>query len=231
MKINKTKLYPLYDQYSNDENRLTHALLHTIGSSDLIFTYFLKQIVGIKKLYISGIFEISTQKVPSSQGVVENEEKKSVPDAWIVNDNSGLGIVIEVKDKKNNLRISQLKHHAKLAQKYKNAHLLVITPDINRPDEINKLQQDKEIYANVVWSSWDMIYRLLKGLLTKNTKLNSRDKFLIDSMIEYLEGRMEVLGFQGIIFDKKIGFDIKRAKDILKLILNTCPVILVDIFS
>ena len=31
MKINKDRLHPLYDQYSNDENRLTHALLREKG--------------------------------------------------------------------------------------------------------------------------------------------------------------------------------------------------------
>ncbi len=68
MKINKDRLHPLYDQYSNAENRLTHALLHTIGSSPFLFSRFLKNIVGISDNLSGGIFEISTQKVPFSHG-------------------------------------------------------------------------------------------------------------------------------------------------------------------
>jgi hypothetical protein len=68
MKIDKTKLNPLYDQYSNDENRLTHALLHTIGSSNKIFSGFLKKIVGINDNIRCETFEISTQKIPFAHG-------------------------------------------------------------------------------------------------------------------------------------------------------------------
>ena len=72
--IDKTKLHPLYDQYSNDENRLTHALLHTIGSSNWILAGFLKNIVGIKQLSLSGTFEISTQKIPLSHGDIQTSK-------------------------------------------------------------------------------------------------------------------------------------------------------------
>ena len=44
MKIEKSGLHPLYDQYANDENRLTHALLHTVGSSEWLFSRFPKNL-------------------------------------------------------------------------------------------------------------------------------------------------------------------------------------------
>ena len=101
MKIDKTKLHPLYDQYAIAENRLTHALLHTIGSSEWIFARFLKNIVGIKQLSLSGTFEISTQKIPLSHGDKDPDQVESVPDAWIIDEKSSLGIAIEVKAAKN----------------------------------------------------------------------------------------------------------------------------------
>jgi len=124
MKIDKDRLHPLYDQYSNAENRLTHALLHTIGSSPFLFSRFLKNIVGISDNLSDGIFEITTQKIPFSHGDNDQEEVESIPDARIINEQKGIGIAIEVKDKKNSIRIGQLTKHASQLKNYKNSYLL-----------------------------------------------------------------------------------------------------------
>ena len=88
MKINKNGLHPLYDQYSNQENRLTHALLHTIGSSEWLLSRFLKYIVGYEISLTGETYEISTQKKPLSQGGEDPKEIESIPDAWIVDGSS-----------------------------------------------------------------------------------------------------------------------------------------------
>lgn len=110
MKIIKDGLHSLYDQYSNEENRLTHALLHTIGSSQWLFSRFLKNLVGVNVPLAGGTYEISTQKVPFSHGDNNPETVESVPDAWIIDGSSKLGIAVEVKDRKNALSLSQLRH-------------------------------------------------------------------------------------------------------------------------
>jgi len=113
MKIRKHRLNCIYDQYSNQENRLTHALLHTVGSSRWLFSKFLKDIVRVSELPARENYEISTQKVPFfSHGDREAGEIESIPDAWIVDMNGNLGVAIEVKDKKNSLRLNQLRGHA-----------------------------------------------------------------------------------------------------------------------
>ncbi|MBW1668252.1 MAG: hypothetical protein JRJ66_09415 [Deltaproteobacteria bacterium] len=68
MRINKDRLNPLYDQYSNEENRLTHALLHTIGSSQWLFSRFLREIVGVSELATSAVARFSVgAKAPGQQ--------------------------------------------------------------------------------------------------------------------------------------------------------------------
>jgi hypothetical protein len=79
MKINRDGLNPLYDQYSNEENRLTHALLHTIGSSRRLLTEFLKKIVGAKSSFSRESYEISSQKIPFAQGDKDPDEIGSIP--------------------------------------------------------------------------------------------------------------------------------------------------------
>jgi len=197
MKIDKDRLHPLYDQYSNAENRLTHALLHTIGSSQFLFSRFLKNIVGISDNLSGGIFEISTQKVPFYHGDNDQEKVESIPDAWIINEQKGIGIAIEVKDIKNSIRIGQLTKHASRVQKYKKQYLLVITPDLKRPAKIDVLKRKEQKKLNIVWFSWDEIYRWLSELQKSQLSKRKKDEFLLKSMQEYLERRREVLGFQG----------------------------------
>ena len=213
MKINKDRLHPLYDQYSNDENRLTHALLHTIGSSSLLLSRFLKNIIGISYNLSGGIFEISTQKIPNTHGDNDQAKVESIPDAWIINKQKGIGIAIEVKDIKNNIRISQLTKHATRIQNYKKQYLLVITPDLKRPVKIYALKRKEQKKLNVVWCSWDEIYRWLSKLQKSKLSKLKKEEFLLKSMQEYLDRRREVLGFQGIKFEN--GFDVNEAKIIL----------------
>jgi hypothetical protein len=139
MKIKKDGLNPLYDQYSNEENRLTHALLHTVGSSRWIFRGFLKDIVGVKQPVGQETYEISTKKIPFSHGDRHPNEIESIPDAWIIDGTSKLGVAIEVKDRKNNLRISQLRHHANRIRSYKYPYLLIITPDFKEPSKTREV--------------------------------------------------------------------------------------------
>jgi len=213
MKINKDRLHTLYDQYSNDENRLTHALLHTIGSSPFLFPRFLKNIVGINYNLSGGIFEISTQKVPNAHGDNNQEKVESIPDAWIINEQKGIAIAIEVKDVKNNIRISQLSKHAARIHGYKKQYLLVITPDLKRPAKIDYLVKKEHKKLNIVWCSWDEIYRWLSKLQKSKLSKLKKEEFLLKSMQEYLDRRREVLGFQGIKFNN--GFDVNEAKVIL----------------
>jgi len=214
MKINKERLHPLYDQYSNKENRLTHALLHTIGSSDWLFSKFLKGLVD-KKLELSRRmkFKITTQKEPSSCGDSNSKEIGSVPDAWITEETSGLGITIEVKDIKNSLRSSQLESHARRIKEYKEQYLLIITPDLTRPKKAPSFITCDDISVKVVWHSWVEIYRWFRKISSQLQHSRPKEQFLVLSLIDYLERRAEVLGFQGIFFRK--GFDVSEAKSIL----------------
>ncbi|MFH1349495.1 MAG: hypothetical protein ABII26_01025 [Pseudomonadota bacterium] len=213
MKIDKSGLHPLYDQSTNEENRLTHALLHTIGSSQWLFIRFLTNLVGINTSLIGKRCEISTQKVPSSHGDSDLKKIESIPDAWIVDDCSKIGIAIEVKGQKNSLRFDQLRKHAERVQEYDRKYLLVITPDLKKPEKVIELANKEGKRLNVVWISWDKIYRWLIDLNISKSAQLKKDQFLVSSMKEYLERRREVLGFQGIYFSS--GFNALEAKAIL----------------
>ena len=218
MKIEKSRLNPLYHQYSNPENRLTHALLHTVTSSKWIFSRFMRQIANYKKSINGKNFEATTQKVPFQQADNDPGKIESIPDAWIVDNCAEIGIAIEVKDIKNSISLTQLISHSKRILNYKTPCLLVITPDLQKPKKVQEFHAREQGSIKVVWQSWDSIYRWLKTT-EEGTKSRSKDHFLIISLLEYLERRREVLGFQGIFF--RSGFNVGEAKDILNAEMET----------
>lgn len=211
MKIIRKRLNSIFDQYSNQENRLTHALLQTIGSSEWLLSTFLREMFRINDF--SGFFEISTQKVPLAQGDKEPKDIQSIPDAWIINEKQSLGIAIEVKNKKKSLRADQLYKHAKRICAYKSRYLLVISPDLEQPPLLSKPIALNRMNVRLVWQSWDKIYIWARKLEVRRAIKDKRDKFLVSSFRDYLERRREILGFQGIFFIDH--FDVEQAKQIL----------------
>ena len=212
MKIDAIRLTPLYDQYSNQENRLTHALLHTIGSSSQIFVKFLKDFTGIRYGFGRDTYEISTQKVPFSHEDKDPDKVDSVPDAWIVEPNNKIGIIIEVKDVSDYVKRGQLNSHLRRLSNYQHQYLMVITPDLKEPEIISSVQGSCPTGQNVIWRSWDAFYRWLFKL-NNGYSPSSKEGFLIRSMLTYLQKRRSVLGFQGIFFTSE--FNVYEAKDIL----------------
>lgn len=217
MKVDRSKLNPLYHQYDNPENRLTHALLHTVASSDWILPRFLKDVADIKVRVKGKMFEVSTQKVPFQQGDIDPEKIESVPDAWIIDDFTEVGLAIEIKAETHCVSIKQLNSHANRILRYKHPHLLVITPDLHKPSILTDFESSKE-ELKVQWQSWDTLYRWFKQLYLDANR-REKDRFLITSMLEYLERRRKVLGFQGIFF--RTGFDVTEAKEILNAEMET----------
>ena len=213
MKIDRSRLTPIYDQYSNQENRLTHALLHTIGSSTIILNRFLREVIGIKGSIVSQTFEVSTQKVPFSHGDDKPEKIDSVPDAWIISQNNAIGALIEVKDIKDSVRLGQLRKHLKRLANYQGKYLFVLTPDFHMPAKVLQLQNESPATQHISWTSWGELYRWFQTLKSISAFNKPLESYLIDAFLQYLERRWEILGFQGIVFNA--GFDANKAKLIL----------------
>ena len=187
MIINKSKLNPLYDQYSNAENRLTHALLHTVSSSNWLFSRFLRDLFNVNIPAVRSEFEISTQKVPSGRGDLDPEQVQSVPDAWIIEKQSKLGIAIEVKAEEGKLRRDQLLGHVRRIRNFGYQYLFVITAHHEKPKEMVELERSNEgRKLRVEWRSWDQVYVWLAKLRTEKTRKREPESFLVDSMREYM---------------------------------------------
>lgn len=136
-----------------------------------------------------------------------------MPDGRIIDKQGGLGILIEVKDQKNSVRMGQLRSHLRRLSNYENSILLVITPDLVLPQKIDSLNEESQKITNIVWKSWNDLYAFFNQCRENIFHQLPKERYLLDALLEYLEQRSEVLGFQGIKFRR--GFDVEKAKKIL----------------
>ena len=136
----------IFDQYDQQENRLTHALICTLANDKKLVLPFLrwlecKNIPPLKNIHIG------QQQSPGQEAKVEKEGAGSIPDACFFDDD-GWALVIEskVQDK---IKIKQLRKHRRTAARYgyENAYVVLIAVDIpsGLPDGMHYVPW-KEVY-------------------------------------------------------------------------------------
>ncbi|PLW68270.1 hypothetical protein [Pseudohalioglobus lutimaris] len=139
----------IFDQYSQPENRLTHALVSAFAEDDKLMRSFVRWITGAtppKRL------DIVEQQLPGEYELSESEyEKPGLPDAW-VHDGDEWSLLIENKVA-SKLSLDQLKRHYKAAERRGFSVISVLAIDVAPP------KIDLPVY--VVFRSWKEIYSWL----------------------------------------------------------------------
>ena len=139
----------IFDQYSQHENRLTHALVIAFGADPKLLRRFVKWVAEITPPKRLCIVE---QKLPGEYELSEDEaEKRGLPDAWIHDDESW-SLLIESKVAAT-LNVDQLKRHYRTAQKRGFENVMVLAIDLAQPK--------KKLPEYVVFRSWREIYSWL----------------------------------------------------------------------
>lgn len=210
----------LFDQYSQYENRVTNALLQTFASSHRLTRTFLADCVGMR-CRAHDVLEMSTQKRPGGkgdrgegEGASRQDEGKTVPDGWIVNDRAGWVVVIESKIAVRAVRADQLLGHLRAARGYGERHLLVLTPDRQEPPEIHTLRRR---FPHLRWLPWTVVHGWIVRQARRERR-GSATRLLLRNLKEYLEMDERLSDFQGIDFSE--GYDLRRAKAILKILMD-----------
>ncbi|MBI4688088.1 MAG: hypothetical protein HY756_09990 [Nitrospirae bacterium] len=146
----------IFDQYEGEENRLTHALLHTIAKDNDLCEQFLKHTIKSfpfdedDEIVIRGQGKDEQRKIRKSN---KKKEDDSIPDAWICDSNEETCIIVESKVTATPNK-EQLKNHMKQAS-FTKVILLLITADLEKPKIVDDIKNEgKEIY----WQSWQEIY-------------------------------------------------------------------------
>lgn len=201
----------LFDQYSQQENRLTHALASCLAEDPRLLRRFVKWVTN--RAAPSGLLRILEQSVPWVLQATEAEaEAKGLPDAWICTED-GWALVIESKIAAN-ASAAQLKRHRETAIRHGWKEPFVLLLDAKRGV--------KRMPSGVISRRWSELYEWVN----KEASDSQWARRLKDYM-EVLEGRLvadeylkdgALTMFSGIPFNPANSWNYVEAKRLLRLV-------------
>lgn len=202
----------IFDQYTQWENRLTHALVIALAEDRKLLHAFVHWVTG--EAPKSTKLQIVEQRLPGKAELTEGEsERRGLPDAWIHNNDSWC-LLIESKVKAN-LDIDQLRRHLQTAkERFDNITLLVL--DVVEPRGT--------LPYGVIFKQWRDVY---KWLTEKNVESEWARR--VTQYLDVAENRMIEEGylmegtlttFSGIPFCGDEPYSYLEAKRVLKLALE-----------
>ena len=117
----------IFDQYSQPENRLTHALASVLHQDDRLLKSFLAEFGPKRRSSVKGL-KVIEQSLPGRPEVEDDErESQGLPDALIY-DEEGWALIIESKVM-DSLKKNQLRRHRRTVERcgFEGPHGLAIT--------------------------------------------------------------------------------------------------------
>lgn len=202
----------VFDQYTQPENRLTHALVSALCEDARLLQRFVQWITNNtppKRL------KIVEQQLPGEYEMTELDyEKKGLPDAWIHDDNEW-SLLIESKVS-SPLCNDQLKRHYRTAMRRGFKDITVLAIDLTVPK--------MKLPDRVVFRSWREIYRWLSQESAVSDWAMRALRY-----IEIVERKWPMEGylregtlteFTGIHFDENNPYSYGEAKRLIRLIMD-----------
>ncbi|KMP10292.1 hypothetical protein UR09_06725 [Candidatus Nitromaritima sp. SCGC AAA799-A02] len=203
----------IFDQYSQPENRITHALVTALNEDRKLLNKFLHFILGSNKLNPKKL-HVLEQSLPETPEPISEKDSMGLPDAWI-HDNGGWCLLIESKVTAP-LKLSQLNRHVKTARKRGFEDIILLAID-SKPNKI-------KLPDKFIFKEWSEIYVWLKGCIAfSEWALRTASYFEIaeQKMIsdkKFQEGALTV--FSGIPFNSENPYSYSEAKRVLVLAME-----------
>ena len=207
-----TEMRNIFDQYSQPENRVTHALVSALHEDSNLLRAFLADIANCSPPKAKDSIEICEQTYPGEIEAAEEEtERRGIPDAWITaGEDWCLVLENKVLDVATN---DQLSRHLSTAKRlgFTDPRALVLTIR----------ETDGEMPEGTRVVEWHTVYRWLIDRAPESPWARRVAEFL-----EVMEGRMvdqqqltagTLTAFNGFPFDSDNPFSYLEAKRILGL--------------
>jgi hypothetical protein len=125
----------LFDQYSQPENRFTHALLTALNEDRYLLELFLRELVKAKPPVKASKLSILEQRFPGEEEPSDEDDldRRGIPDGWIF-DSEGWCVFIETKVLAK-FRVSQIESHRRTAVRrgFRQIIAVVITSVSSQP--------------------------------------------------------------------------------------------------
>jgi hypothetical protein len=202
----------LFDQYSQPENRLTHALASALNEDPRLLRSFVQWITGTRP---PSSLKIVEQRLPGELELTEDEhEDRGLPDCWIHDDDTW-SLLIESKVAAT-LSIGQLRRHHSTARRrgFDDVRLLAI----------DVLPPNSALPPYVIFKAWREIYSWLHSRSSKSEWAGRAARY-----IEVCERKLPIDGylkegtlteFAGIAFDEDNPYSYGEAKRLLRLVMR-----------
>jgi hypothetical protein len=200
----------IFDQYSQPENKLTHALVSTLSRDKHLIPKFLRW-CKISTIPSAKQIQLVEQQIPGTQ-IMADDNSSGLPDACFYN-NDGWAVAVESKVQ-SSVSFHQLKRHFDTLARYGYENATVILISVNRP------QQKLPSYVTCI--EWQQIYRWFESIGANS----SWGRTFIDYM-QIFESKMltqeyEIQGtitmFDGFHFDEKRPYTYHEGKRLIRLL-------------
>jgi len=147
----------------------------------------------------------SKEKLLSFQELIFETYRRTIPDAWIYNDEAA--ILIEAKVGSNPIAPYQIQRHLT----HKNG-LKIELKEIQKGDKCNK-------YSEIVCLTWERLFDVFEGIMEKIDHSEKKDIFLIKQFKEYIAMNNEKLELR-FITNENEGYDREKARELFPPLLE-----------
>jgi hypothetical protein len=204
----------IFDQYSQPENRVTHAFMTAINEDRALLGLFLRELVKVKSPTDPRKLSVLEQQYPGEEEPNEDElERRGIPDGWIF-DNEGWCVLIESKVIAK-LTADQIYRHRRTAERrgFESITVVAITP-----------HKPASLPPQTVLLEWRRVYAWLRRHSSRSMwaaraadYLEVAEAKLIDSE-QFVEGTLTQ--FSGFPFGQDHPFTYLEGKRVLGLALG-----------
>jgi hypothetical protein len=109
----------IFDQYSQPENRVTHAFMTAINEDRKLLGLFLREVVKVKAPVNPRKLSVLEQRLPGQaeppEEELEQSDKRGIPDGWIFDEEGGWCLFIESKVL-SKVSAGQIRRHRRRAE-------------------------------------------------------------------------------------------------------------------
>ncbi|MFW6106949.1 MAG: hypothetical protein ACOC8H_02190 [bacterium] len=203
----------VFDQYSQPENRLTHAFASILQNDRKLIRPFLKRFVANDVPRLKGL-RITEQQVPGESAPLDEDEAQGRPDACIYTD-EGWATVFECKIQAG-FNAKQLRRHCSTAQRYgfENPYLVVVAVD----------QPQAKLPAGTITLRWRDIYAWFSGRALRSPWARMFVNYMHVFESKMLAREYDVRGtltmFDGVRFDEDNPYTYREGKRLLRLLTD-----------
>lgn len=204
----------IFDQYSQPENRVTHALMTALQEDRKLLGLFLRELAGVKPPYNSNKLMVLEQQYPDEREPSEEElERRGIPDGWIFDGDSWC-VFIESKVTAP-LNADQINRHRRTAEQRGFNTITAIAITLQRPSSLP---------TDTILLEWRNVYVWLRRHASISVwarraaeYLEIAEAKLIDSE-KILEGTLTI--FAGFPFGRDNPFTCPEGKRVLGLAMG-----------